>query len=79
MPIMLAPLRLSTPTTRNDTFWMRMSLPIGDSPSKQLAGDRPAEQADLARVAHVALGERLAFVELLPVADVVERPASCRR
>ena len=31
MPIMLAPLRLSTPMTRNETFLMRISLPMGDS------------------------------------------------
>src|SRR5262245_12981264 len=31
-PIMLAPLRLRTPTTLNDTFCTRTSLPTGDSP-----------------------------------------------
>ena len=34
MPTMLAPLEERTPTTRNDTFWMRISLPMGDSPRK---------------------------------------------
>ncbi len=33
-PIMLAPFRESTPTTRSETFCMRISLLIGDWPSK---------------------------------------------
>ena len=33
MPIMLAPFRESTPTTRSDTFCTRRSLSIGDWPS----------------------------------------------
>ena len=32
MPIMLAPFLLNTPTTRKETFLMRSSLPMGDSP-----------------------------------------------
>ena len=32
MPIMFAPLRPSTPTILKETFWMRISLLIGDSP-----------------------------------------------
>jgi len=33
IPIMLAPLLLSTPTTRNVTFLTRISLPKGDCPA----------------------------------------------
>ena len=32
MPTMLEPLGESTPITRRETFWMRSSLPTGDSP-----------------------------------------------
>ena len=78
MPIMLAPLRLSTPMTRKETFWMRISLPIGDSPwnSSRLSVS-PITQT-LLRVADVAVGEHLALVQVLPVAHRQERRAWCR-
>ena len=78
MPIMLAPLRLSTPMTRKETLWMRISLPTGDSPWNSSRFERLADHADLVAVADVAVGEHVAFGHVLPVADGQERRAWCR-
>ena len=75
MPIMLAPFRSSTPITRSETFCMRISLPIGRLPAEELADQRLADEADLAAVADVVIGEGFPFVELFPVADDQERGA----
>ena len=50
MPIMLAPLRLSTPRTRKETLLMRISLPMGDSPLEQLALQGLADHAHLVQL-----------------------------
>ena len=47
MPIMFAPLRLSTPTTRKETLLMRISLPSGDVVREQVPLDGVADHADL--------------------------------
>ena len=62
MPIMFAPLGPSTPMTRKATFWMRISLPTGDSFWNSSRFDGFADQADLVPVVHVVLGEGVTFV-----------------
>ena len=75
MPTMLAPLRLSTPMTLKETFWMRISLPTGDSPWNSSPLDGFADQADAVPVAHVEIGEDVALGEFFPVADGQETTA----
>ena len=73
MPIMFAPLRLKTPMTRNETLLMRISLPIGDTPRKQVSLHGVADHAHLVAVADVAVGEHLACRHVLPIAHRQER------
>ena len=68
-PMMSAPLRLRTPRTRRGTSLTYTSRPTGDPLAEELARDRLAEQADHRDVADVAVGERLALLQLLPLAD----------
>ena len=68
-PTMSAPLRLRTPRTRKGTSLTYTSLPTGDSLAEELARHRLAQQADHGDVADVVVGERLALLELLPLAD----------
>ena len=73
MPIMLAPFFERTPTTLNETLGPRGHFADGRLVLEQLVHERLPDQANLAGVAHVAVGEAFALGQVRPVAHLQER------